>query len=148
MVFDLWDKFHLASYAKSLLGDTFVNVRDHVDMRIGLGDAITIWIGWRSMPASAATQKRERKEQFDAFINDPEIRESLTELGETMVKSILESDERRKKEIEKLKKQKQLVQQRRTDLKESEEVKKLKARIAALENIVFEAEELEDGESD
>lgn len=146
LTFDLWDKFHLADYAKAFIGEAVTRVRDTINLKIDLGDIIALWLTWKYAPrGSSDGQKDERKQQLDALVNDVDNQKLLRELGDTMVNSILQADTRREAEIKRLNTRlKRLETLNKDDLKESEEERRLRKRVAELENIKYEAEEIDD----
>lgn len=138
IIFDLWDKYHLAEYIQAVAPDVVNAVRARVDFRVNLGDLIgdlvVAWILYKWIRPSERKEKAKAKREFQNAKRKPTSDKALVELTSTLVKSVLKAHERLEKEIEESKKQIHALSSKGA-AKDKEAIKKLEERITKLENL-------------
>jgi polyhydroxyalkanoate synthesis regulator phasin len=135
IIFDLWDKYHLAEYIKSTLPQAVTAIQNHVDFQVHLGDLVPAWLLWKWTSSSERKEKAKGKQAFDNIKNKPDSSKSTDELVGTLVKSILASNERLQKEIDETKEKIRQYQTSGLVTQQTETIENLEERVKQLENI-------------
>jgi hypothetical protein len=142
IVFDLWDKYQVANYMKSLWDHASGNVVVQGLTINFLWHLIEKYVKWKRI--NGATHRKEKqaaKQEFEISRN--QHGKVLDDLTMRLVDSVLESNKRLQKEIRFLQRQLSEQQSKSAAAQDKDEIKKLKERIARLENLSIEAKVVE-----
>lgn len=142
IIFDLWDKYHLAEYVRTVLGESWVFIRQHTDLNVNLGDLVNAFLIYRLTPNSNRREKNKAKKEFE--ISKTQNGNFVEELNLRMVESVLRANERLEKDIEIKRTQFRELSDRNITLQDKERIKKLKERIMQLENLSVKADLIDD----
>ncbi|HYH75800.1 MAG TPA: hypothetical protein VD735_07640 [Candidatus Saccharimonadales bacterium] len=141
IIFDLWDKYHVADYMKGALktaGDITSNVIAGVMTQLVLDYR-------RHRNINGAKDRKLKKAAKKAFDkSQAEEAERLQQLNLRLVDSILKSQEILIKEVQELRREKRELEEKNMGAQNDEIIKKLNDRIARLENLEVEAELVDD----
>lgn len=144
IIFDLWDKYHVAEYAQKIVGEAITQIRTHVDLNVNLGDLVNAWLIYKLIPGKKRTEKDGAKLAFGK--SKRENGEILDDLTLKLVDSVLKANDRLEKEIEDLKTQLRELAGKEVAMQDKVEIKKLEERIAQLENLSVSAKVVDDKE--
>lgn len=142
IIFDLWDKYHLAEYVREVAGDAWNMARNHIDLNINLGDLINAWLIYKLIPSSDRKEKNKGRKNFE----DSKIKNknAVEELNLKLVESVLNANQRLENEIENERARVQELLNIHVALQDKEKIKKLEERIAQLENLHIKSELIDD----
>ena len=145
IIFDLWDKYHLAEYVQEVATEAVTTIRNHFDFNINLGDLVNAWLIYKWTHPNERKEKAKAKQALENTKAKPKSGKALEELTSTLIRSVLNANERLKKEIEEGKKQIRELTKKEIVVQDKEAIKKLEDRIAQLENLSVKAEVIEEG---
>jgi hypothetical protein len=136
IVFDLWDKYQVAHYAKPLWDNISGNPVVNGVVGSFLWDLIKPYVRWKRVNgATHRKEKRAAKQEFE--ISKARHGKDIDDLTLRLVDSVLKSNERLQKDIDLL--QDKLAAEQAKVAQDKDEVKKLKEHIARLENLSIDA---------
>ena len=142
IIFDLWDKYHVAEYAHTLAGSALTYVQQHVEMNVNLGDLVNAWLIYKLTSGKKRAEKDKAKAEFEKSkrVNG----QVLEDLTLRLVDSVLRANERLEKEVEATRTHISKLSSAGIGIQDKELIKKLEARVAQLENLSISAELIED----
>jgi hypothetical protein len=148
ILFDLWTKYHLADYTKLVAKEAFEFGKDHFEFNVNLGDVFNAWLIYQLVPSKERKEKAKAKANLDVKKTKKDNETALVDLTQTLVDSILKSNERLEKEVDENKKELKKMRSEHLTVQSEEKIKKLERRIEELENLSVDAEIIdEDNES-
>ena len=142
IIFDLWDKFHLAQYLYSAVPQVVTAIKNHVDFHVHLGDLVPMWLFWKWTNPNDRKKKNEARQDFERAKLKPDTHKEVDELNSILVKSVLNANERLEEEVDK--NRKLLKKISTSSVKDKDRIKKLEERIKQLENVSIKAEIVEE----
>lgn len=142
IIFDLWDKYHLAEYVRSVTGDVWSVTRNHVSFNVDLGDLVNAWLIYKFTPINNRKEKNKKRRDFEE--SKIKNKDSIDELNLKLVESVLNANERLEKEIEIERTKFQELSNIHIAIQDKEKIKKLEERIVQLENLSVKTELIED----
>jgi len=110
-------------------------IQNHVDLKVDLGDVVTAWLAWKLTNPQERKDKAKAKEAFDDMKNKPANNKTLDDLTSTLVKSVLNSNERLQKEIEENREKIKELSRKGVAVQQKEAIEKLEERVKQLENL-------------
>lgn len=139
IIFDLWDKYHVAYYMKSVW-DT---ANSSPILAGALGNLIVEFIKWKRIDGkNNRVEKEKAKKEFEA--SKATHGKSLDELTLKLVDSVLKANERLEKEIDNNRTQIRELSSVGVVLQDKEKIKKLEERVSQLENLSVSAKLIDD----
>jgi hypothetical protein len=142
IIFDLWDKYHVAEYARKIAGDTFNLVRNHVSLDVNLGDLVNAWLIYKLTRPTERKEKNKKKQEFEVV--KKASGKVLDDLTLRLVDSVLKANEKLEKEIDNDRTQIRELSSQGVVLQDKEKIKKLEERVAQLENLSVSARLIEE----
>lgn len=145
IIFDLWDKYHLAEYMKSAWRTA--NDTPIIANTVGgiFGGLVVLYAQWRLVDGKKnRVEKDKAKQKFEK--SKKENGQVLDDLTLRLVDSVLKSNERLEKEIKDSHTQVKELSSKGVVFQDKERIKKLEERIAQLENLSVSARVIEDKE--
>lgn len=147
IIFDLWEKFHVAEYMKSAWN--YANNTPIIANTVGgaAGGGIVLLVEkftkWKHVDGSGNRKDKNKAhlEFIDAKTKSGQILDDLTL---RLVDSVLKANERLMSEIDDLKSKLRENTNQNLAIQNKTEIKKLEARIAQLENLEISAKETDD----
>lgn len=138
IIFDLWEKYHVAEYMLSLLSKA-----DHSSIAsgviVGLILRFNLWKG-----INGVLHRKDKEKARQGFEEEKQKNgAALDDLTSELVKSVLQANERREEEVDSLKKRVEFLENAQTQ-QDKEDLKKLQDRVANLENLEVEAKETDE----
>lgn len=147
IIFDLWDKFHVAEYMKSTWD--FANNTPIVSNAVGavagikLLDLVNKFTTWKRTNGKInLVEKNKARREFEGSKN--KNGKALEDLTLRLVDSVLKADERREKEVEELRVWVNELTSKSVVSQDKVKIKKLEERIAQLENLSVTSEIIDD----
>lgn len=141
IIFDLWDKYHVAEYMKGALrttGDIVSNVAAGVMTQLVLDYR-------RHRNINGAKNRKLKKAAKKVFEKSKaEEIETLHQLNLRLVDSVLKSQELLLREVQELRNEKRKLEEKNMGAQNDEAIKKLDERISRLENLEIEAKLVDD----
>lgn len=136
IIFDLWDKYHLAEYTKTVTRDVTYQIRSHVDLNVNLGDLVNAWLVYQLIPGRKRKEKHQAQQGFiESKRNNGQALEDLTL---RLMESVLNTNDRLRKEIEDIRAQVRELSSKAIGVQDKEKIKELEKRISRLENLSVE----------
>jgi hypothetical protein len=142
IIFDLWDKYHLAEYTRTILGETWNLAHNHISFDVNLGTLIEGWLIYQLTSNNSRPEKNKARSNFEKA--KVQHSASMDELTLKLVGSVLKADEKLEKEIEIKRTQFRELSNQHIALQDKERIKKLEERIAQLENLSIKSDLIED----
>ena len=145
IIFDLWDKYHVAGYMKSAWRTA--NDTPIIANAVGgvFGGLVVLYAQWKLIDGKRnKTDKDKAKQEFDKSKRDNG--QVLDDLTLRLVDSVLKANERLEKEIELTKTQARELSSEGVVVQNREAIKKLEERIAQLENLSVSAKVVNDAD--
>lgn len=142
IIFDLWDKYHVVEYARTIAADALAQIRNHVDLNVNIGDLVNAWLIYKLIPGKNRAEKDKAKQDFEK--SKRTNGQVLDELTLRLVDSVVNANDRLEKEIENSRTQVRELTGKDIVLQDKEAIKKLEERIAQLENLSVSAKVIED----
>lgn len=139
IIFDLWDKYHLAEYIQSTVPRAVIAIKSHVDFQVHLGDLVPAWLLWKWTSAQDRKEKVKAKQNFESSKLKSDTNKGIEELTNTLVKSVLHANEKLEKEIVESRAQIQELSSKGVVMQDKEAIKKLEERVERLENLSVSA---------
>lgn len=142
IIFDLWDKFHVAGYMKSAWRTA--NDTPIIANTVGgaFGGLVVLYAQWKLIDRKRdRTEKEKAKQDFDKSKRDNS--QVLDDLTLRLVDSVLRANERLEKEIELTKTQLRKLSSKGAILQNKEAIKRFEERVAQLENLSVSAKVIE-----
>lgn len=146
IIFDLWDKYHVAEYARTIAGDVFGQLRNHVDLNVNLGDLVNAWLIYKLIPGKNRSEKNKAKQEFET--SKRKNGQVLDDLTLRLVDSVLKANDRLEKEIDESRTKIRELSTKGIVMQDKEAIKKLTARVEQLENLSVEAKLIDDKKKD
>lgn len=144
ILFDLWTKYHLAEYTKLVAKEAFDFGKDHFEFNVNLGDVFNAWLIYKLVPSSERNEKAKAKANLEEKKTKQDNEAALIDLTQTLVDSILKSNERLQQEVDDNKKELRQLRSEHMTVQSEERIAKLEKRIEELENLSVEAEVVDD----
>ena len=144
IIFDLWDKYHLAEYVHSISSNIVNGIQNHVDLKINLGDLINGFLIYKITSPKDKKEKLKAQQVFEKAKLKNENNTSVQELVNILVKSVLNANKRLEKELDDTKKQVKKLKTSNIVLQDKDKISKLEARVKHLENLSIQTEIVED----
>lgn len=145
IIFDLWDKFHVADYMKDGL-KVAVSIAETV-----AGGVITqLILDYRRHRRINGAKERKRKQDAKQTFekSKSENADKLQELNMRLVDAVLKSNQRLQKEIEGLREEKRKLEKANQGSQKNDAIKKLEGRLSQLENLEVQTELVDDTSSE
>lgn len=139
IVFDLWDRYHLAEYIGSMYSGAIKTVGDHIEFKINAGDLINGWLIWKMTEGSRRKEKKRAKEEFENQKLLEENNKALNKLVEILSESVVNADKSHAREIARLRKKIDRLSKQEIPFQDKERIEKLKDRLEKLENLEVSA---------
>lgn len=142
IIFELWDKYHVAKYVTTLFLGTW-----HVVNEPFPAAALTMLIGsYINHRTTNGRRNRKEKDLAKAELDDQKINndEYLQSLNERLVESVLESNAKLREEVDKLKEERLFEAQKYSANRDEQQIKDINQRIEQLENLKIETTEVQD----
>lgn len=142
IIFDLWDKYHVAEYARTIAGEAFGQIRNRVDLNVNLGDLVNAWLIYKLIPGKSRAEKNKAKKEFET--SKRQNGQVLDDLALQLVDSVLKANERLEEEVEDSRTKIRELSSKGIAMQDKEAIKKLTVRVAQLENLSVEAKLIDD----
>ena len=146
ILFDLWTKYHLAEYTKLVAKEAFEFGKDHFEFNVNLGDVFNAWLIYKLVPSNERKEKAKAKANLDEKKSKKDNEAALIDLTQTLVDSILKSNERLEQEVQDNKKELKKLRSEHLTVQSEEKIEKLEKRIEELENLSVDAEIVDEEE--
>gem|GEM_PF-1863928 len=144
IMFDLWDKYHVADYVSGFGSGLADQFQSRVDTKFNLGELINGYLIWKMQGPSDARDKA--RAEFQKTASRPQNKQVLEDLTETAVDSVMQSDTHRKKEVARLERDLSILEKAGIAARDKEEIAGLRNRIDRLKNIEIETKRGKDTE--
>jgi len=140
MIFDLWDKYHVAAYASGFWDGLVTQFNARVDLteKLSLNDLITAYVIWKM-----ETDKPKRDQKHQDFIrakNDNDNHKLLEAIASNTAKSVLNAAQHLTELIGQYRRRLRQLESVSIEIQDKEAIDKLKDEIAQLENLRVSAE--------
>lgn len=140
MIFDLWDKYHVAAYASGFWDGLVMEFNARVDLnqKFNLNDLIMAYAVWKM-----ERDKPKREQKHSDFVhvkNDESNRNSLEAITLRATKSVLDAPQHLTELIRQYRVRLRRLESTSIELQDKEAIEKLKDQIAQLENLRVSAE--------
>ena len=143
IIFDLWDKYHLAEYVHSVASDALTFTRNHFSLNIDLGDLINGWVLYKLTSGNNRKEKLKNQQIFEQAKIKTENHSSLEDLTTILVKSVLNANKRLEEEVERMRQEINELKSQNIELQDKPKIKKLEERLKQLENLSVSTEVVE-----
>jgi hypothetical protein len=143
IIFDLWDKYHVAGYMKSIW--RIANDSPIISGSISgiFGGLVVKFSEWKLIDGKRnRTEKDKAKQEFDKLKN--ENGKLLDELTLRLVDSVLKANERLEKEVDDTRTKIRELSGKGIVMQDKELIKKLEMRVGQLENLSVSAKVVDD----
>jgi hypothetical protein len=89
MLIELWNRLHLVEYLDSVAKPIVTAVKEHSEFQVNWGEIVPLLIVWALTDGKNRLPKKKAKEALENAIAQPDSNKTLTDLTETLVRSIL-----------------------------------------------------------